>query len=113
MDQQLATLSTNAETISNLQADKSQMAKPDLPLELTFRTGLLTGRGVYLIHVRNASHSIVTVEVAAMVGGIRTQPVVYKFPADREMVLQNPRLSAGDKVALASPDYRPIVLTVQ
>jgi hypothetical protein len=122
-----ATLASNADTITKLQADKSQLAattvaqeateqrlaKPDLPLELTFRHELLDGPGVLHLHVTNASHTIVTVEVAGLIGGIKTQPTVYKFPADHESVIRKPTFSSGDKVAFVSPDYRPIVRVVQ
>jgi hypothetical protein len=104
-------------TIHNQQvvgeAHDQQLAKPDLPLELSFRPKLFAGSGVLFLHIRNASHSVVAASMSTMRSGIPTQQRVFEFPPDREVILNTTPFTSGDTVTLTSPDYRQMVASVR
>ncbi len=99
--------------VHSQQQQERELAKPDLPLELSFKSKLFAGHDVYFLHVRNASHAVVTASLSTVNGGIPTQARVYQFPADREVTLNDARFTHGDKATFASPAYRPLSVTVQ
>lgn len=87
------------------QERSTQLAKPDLPLELTF--GKKPFGGAVVLWVRNASPSSITVIAQVVSAGVQSRPVRYTFAANRKVFLNHLTFGVGDKIIFVNPSFRP------
>jgi hypothetical protein len=109
-------LATDADEITKLQAttatqsaQEQQLAKPDLPVEVSFRRPLLAKSGSAEMYVLNASPRLLTVTLEVRSEGVQSAPAVYQLAPNRAQRIEQWKFNPGDKVRLSNPGFRPIV----
>jgi hypothetical protein len=109
-------LASDADKITQLQAttatqsaQEQQLAKPDLPVEVSFRRPLLAKSGPAEMYVLNASPGMLTVTLEVRSEGVQSAPAVYQLAPNRAQRIEQWKFNPGDKVRLSNPGFRSIV----